>query len=104
MMYFPTNEELFGTPESSKSQGSHGSVETWGYLQYLPFKLTALSAEPWEEEHLSSDRNPLVVCYMSGVILPRCIGILINHYKDPCEPIRIMECHNGFERCSFGLA
>ena len=24
------------------------------------------------------------------------IGILISHYKDPYEPISIMECHMGF--------
>ena len=28
------------------------------------------------------------------------MGIIISHYKDFYEPISIMECHKGFERCS----
>ena len=27
-------------------------------------------------------------------------GITVSQYKDPYEPISIMECHKGFERCS----
>ena len=33
--------------------------------------------------------------------LPSFIGIIIIHYKDPYKPISIMECHKGFECCSF---
>ena len=31
------------------------------------------------------------------------MGIIISHYKDPYQPISIMECHNGFERCLDGF-
>ena len=30
------------------------------------------------------------------------IGIIISQYKDPYQPITLMECHKGFERCSLG--
>ena len=29
------------------------------------------------------------------------MGIVVGHYKDPYEPTSIMQCHKGFERCSF---
>ena len=49
--------------------------------------------------YLSSDQN-LAVCSIEGVILPSYIGIIISHYKDPYQPTSIMECQQGFERCS----
>ena len=33
-------------------------------------------------------------------MLPSYIEILISHDKDPYQPISIMECQHGFERCS----
>ncbi len=44
----------------------------------------------------------LVICciyiciYIYGIILPSYMGVIICHYKDPYEPISIMECHKGF--------
>ena len=29
------------------------------------------------------------------------MGIEVGHYKDPYEPTSIMQCHKGFEHCSF---
>ena len=37
----------------------------------------------------------LVICCTEGIILPKYIGIITSHYKDPYEPISIMECHKG---------
>ena len=33
----------------------------------------------------------LAICCMKGIILPSCIGIIINHYKDPYLPSNIVE-------------
>ena len=41
-----------------------------------------------------------VGCLISGIILPSYIGIILSHYKDPYYPTSIMECQQGFERCS----
>ena len=38
--------------------------------------------------------------YIRDEILPSYIGIIIRHYKDPYQPTSIMECQQGFERCS----
>ena len=32
---------------------------------------------------VSSDQLTLVICCIRGIILPRCIGIVESHYKDP---------------------
>ena len=32
--------------------------------------------------------------------LPSYIGVIISHYKDPYQLTSIMECQQGFERCS----
>ncbi len=53
--------------------------------------------------NLSNDQFTLVICCMQGSILPSYIGIIRIIYKDPYEPISIMECHTGFERCSPGF-
>ena len=42
----------------------------------------------------------LIVQGIWGIILPRYIGIIISQYKDPYRPTSIMECQQGFERCS----
>ena len=34
------------------------------------------------------------------IVLPSYMVIVINHYKDPYQPTTIMECQQGFERCS----
>ena len=56
----------------------------------------------------SSDQLTLVICCIHRIILPSYRGsyiIIISHYKDPYKPISIMECQQGFERCSkWGLA
>ena len=33
--------------------------------------------------HLSHEKNPGWLGYIGDEILPSCIGIIINHYKDP---------------------
>ncbi len=48
---------------------------------------------------MSSDQNPGYQLYIE-IILPSYIGIIIGHYKDPYQPTSIMECQQGFERCS----
>ena len=44
----------------------------------------------------------LVNCCIGGIILPSYMGIVISHYKDPYWTTSIMECQQGFERCSDG--
>ena len=39
----------------------------------------------------------------AGWVIPSYIGILIGHYQDPYEPISIMQCHKGFDHCSYGI-
>ena len=53
-------------------------------------------------KYLSSVQNPGWLPYIRGLycILPTYMGIVISHHKDPYEPISIVECHKGFERCS----
>ena len=41
-------------------------------------------------------KNTLVVWGIEGIILPKYIGIIINHYKDSYEPTSIMESSEGF--------
>ena len=44
----------------------------------------------------------LVVWAIEEILLPNYMGIpILCQYKDPYKPISIMECHKGFERCSF---
>ena len=38
--------------------------------------------------------------YRGDEILPSYMWIVKNHCKNPYEPISIMECQQGFERCS----
>ena len=40
----------------------------------------------------------IVIVYFSiqGIILPSCVGILINHYKDPSSTTSIMESKGVF--------
>ena len=45
--------------------------------------------------------SPRLVVFFLGIILPSYIGIIISHYKDPYQPTSIMECQQGFERCSY---
>ena len=49
--------------------------------------------------------NTLVICcvYIGDYTTHFWGGIIISHYKDFYEPISIMECHKGFEGCSFVL-
>ena len=42
----------------------------------------------------------LVNCCIEGTILPSYMGIVISHSKDPFQTTSIMECQQGFERCS----
>ena len=37
----------------------------------------------------------LVGWVVKGIILPRYIGVIINHYKNPYEPTSIMENNKG---------
>ena len=47
--------------------------------------------------HLSNEkRAPSCLRYTGDEILPGCVGILINHYKDPYETISIMESKTFF--------
>ena len=49
---------------------------------------------------MSSNKCPGYLLYIGDYIVLSCIGILVSNYKDPYEPIRIMESRKGFERCS----
>ena len=54
-------------------------------------------------EALEQCKKPWLFGVYKGITLPSFIGIIFNHYyKDPYEPISIMECHKSFERCSLG--
>ena len=55
-----------------------------------------------QEWKLSSvQRAPGWLGYIRDEILPSYIGIIIiSHYKDPYQPTSLMECQQGFERCS----
>ena len=58
-------------------------------------------------QHMSSVQGaPGWLGYIRDEILPRYIGIIydyfISHCKDPYQPTSIMECQQGFERCSHG--
>ena len=48
---------------------------------------------------MSSNPNPGYLLYIGSCITQLHIGNIINHCKDPYEPMSIMECQ-GFERCS----
>ena len=37
---------------------------------------------------------------IEGIILPSYMGIVKSRCKNPYQPIGIMECQQGFERCS----
>ena len=52
--------------------------------------------------NLSSDQNRGCLLYI-GNFTTHYIGIIISQYKDPYQPISLMECHKGFERCSLGF-
>ena len=54
----------------------------------------------WFRKYTWAVTKTLAVCSIEGVILPSYIGIIISHYKDPYQPTSIMECQQGFERCS----
>ena len=43
------------------------------------------------------DQNLGCLGYIGDEILPSYIGIIRRHYKDPYQPINIMECQQGFE-------
>ncbi len=45
----------------------------------------------------------LVISWIWKITLPSFIAIIRIHYKDPYEPISIIEWHKGFERCSIGM-
>ena len=47
-------------------------------------------------------RNLLLMLWLFAIyrVVLSSIGILASNYKDPNEPIRIMESRKGFERCS----
>ena len=49
---------------------------------------------------LSNEKKTGWLGYIRDEILPSYIGIIISHYKDPYQPTSIMECQQGFERCS----
>ena len=48
---------------------------------------------------MSSNPNPGYLLYIGSCTTQLHIGNIINHCKDPYEPMSIMECQ-GFERCS----
>ena len=49
------------------------------------------------------NRAPGCLGDLLGIILPSYVGIIINHYKDPYEPISIVESKAGFFRDSVGV-
>ena len=51
----------------------------------------AVISRPWDFE----------CCIIGDAIIPSYMGIvIISHGRDPYEPISIVECHKGIERCS----
>ena len=53
---------------------------------------------------LSSDHfTPVGWGYIGDEILPTCVGIIINHYKDPYQPSSIVECHKGIVHAAQGI-
>ena len=46
------------------------------------------------------EQNPCCLLYMWDYTTQLYTGSIISHYQDTYEPIRIMECCKGFERCS----
>ena len=67
-------------------------------IHYLAGDFLSLLAT---EGQLSNEkRAPDWLGYIGDEILPRFIGIIINHDKDPYKPTNIMESNKGFFRGS----
>ena len=45
---------------------------------------------------MSNEKNSGCLGYLKDEILPSHIGIIINHYKDPYQPVYIMESKRLF--------
>ena len=60
-----------------------------------PSRLTCICVS----RDLSNEQKPWLFRVYRGLYYP-VMGIVINQYKDPYEPISIVECQQGFQRCS----
>ena len=67
---------------------------------HFPVILLLWKLTPGQDSARSWFQNPGWLGYIRDEKLPSYIGTIISHYKDPYQPTSIMECQQGFERCS----
>ena len=79
------------------------ATEMWQILAAVWIMTISHTCQTLEKIHLSSDQNPGWLGYIGDDKLLSYIGIIISHYQDPHQPISIMKCHKGLERCSFAF-
>ena len=67
-----------------------------GKVSWDPGISSLVAICPSERHETHEPRKNLVGWFLQGIILPNCIGIIINHYKDPYWPTSIMESRSVF--------
>ena len=73
-----------------------------GSVWEVPLSPGAEDGQRLAKDETAGDQRPkpCLLAVYRGIILPSYMGIITSHCKDSYQPSSIMECQQGFERCS----